>query len=83
MASASKTCSVCGHKLSELPLSVREWECPVCHTKHDRDINASQNIKNEAIKMLLAGGYTATACGDLCKTQMEQQSVKQEGNLCL
>ena len=42
---SSKRCSSCGHLLLELPLSVREWDCPVCLAHHDRDINAAKNIK--------------------------------------
>ncbi|WP_252393338.1 transposase [Brockia lithotrophica] len=40
----SKTCSVCGHVLSEFPLSARTWTCPVCGTHHDRDENATKNL---------------------------------------
>ena len=42
---SSKLCSSCGHLLEELPLSVREWDCPACGVHHDRDINAATNIK--------------------------------------
>jgi putative transposase len=42
---SSKLCSSCGHLLEELPLSVREWDCPACGVHHDRDINAAINIK--------------------------------------
>jgi len=42
---SSKLCSSCGHLLDELPLSVREWDCPACGAHHDRDINAAINIK--------------------------------------
>lgn len=38
---SSKTCSACGHVLDVLPLSVREWTCPACGTRHDRDLNAA------------------------------------------
>jgi putative transposase len=41
---SSKRCGSCGHIVDKLPLSVREWDCPKCGTRHDRDINASKNI---------------------------------------
>jgi len=43
---SSKKCSACGHTLDELPLSVREWTCPVCGAVHDRDVNAAVNLLN-------------------------------------
>jgi putative transposase len=49
---SSKTCSCCGHKLDQLPLSVRQWQCPQCDTIHDRDINAALNIEHEGLKIL-------------------------------
>ncbi len=45
---SSKMCSVCGYIKSDLKLSDREWTCPQCGAKHDRDINASINIRNMA-----------------------------------
>ncbi len=41
---SSKRCGNCGHIINELPLNIREWECPKCGTNHDRDINAAKNI---------------------------------------
>src|SRR5215216_4298816 len=42
---SSKRCSRCGHLLMDLPLSVREWDCPSCGAHHDRDVNAAMNLK--------------------------------------
>jgi len=33
---SSKLCSCCGHRVSEMPLSVRAWTCPQCRTVHER-----------------------------------------------
>lgn len=48
-------CSECGsyHKDIVNSLSVREWICPDCNTKHDRDINAARNIRNVGIQLIL------------------------------
>jgi len=48
---SSKTCNVCGYKYDSLALSDRSWECPQCHTIHDRDVNAAINIRNEGLRI--------------------------------
>jgi putative transposase len=46
---SSKTCNICGVKIDELSLSVREWSCGHCGSRHDRDVNAAINLKNYAL----------------------------------
>lgn len=48
---SSKICSCCGtyHKDIVNSLSVREWTCPDCGARHDRDVNAAKNILNQAL----------------------------------
>ena len=49
---SSKLCSCCGYKNTELTLKDRTWTCPDCNTKHDRDINAKNNLLKEGIRIL-------------------------------
>lgn len=47
---SSKTCNECGWINQDLNLSIREWTCKNGH-KLDRDLNASQNILKEGLKI--------------------------------
>jgi len=51
---SSQICSHCDYK-NEITkdLSIREYVCPKCHTQLDRDINASENIMFEGIKLYM------------------------------
>ncbi len=49
---SSKTCHVCLNQVSSLSLDVRHWTCEHCQTKHDRDINAAINLRDEGLRIL-------------------------------
>jgi len=61
---SSKLCSKCGYKNDDLELGDREWTCPNCNAHHDRDVNASENIRREGIKQLEGNDITIISNND-------------------
>ncbi|NEQ77901.1 MAG: transposase [Okeania sp. SIO2C9] len=60
----SQVCSCCGFKGGKLDLSVREWECLNCGTKHDSlRLTGGYRDENAAINILVAGGQSETLNG--------------------
>ena len=48
---SSKTCGACGFINRDLKLEDREWTCPRCSLKHDRDRNAANNILRQGLNL--------------------------------
>ncbi len=81
---SSKSCSNCGYKNDTLKLKDREWTCPQCEAHHDRDINASDNIRNKGLRQLeekftiisnddSTVGTTVNAFGEDVRLMLSQQ----------
>ena len=48
---SSKKCHDCGEINHDLGREEREWECPHCHSIHQRDVNAAKNILDEGLRV--------------------------------
>jgi putative transposase len=76
---SSKICNNCLHKVSELTLDARHWQCSSCGTKHDRDVNAAKNIRDEGLRILQVRNSEVSS---ECKTHSKQSSGTGEIAYC-
>jgi putative transposase len=70
---SSKTCHVCLNQVGSLSLDVRSWTCSNCETKHDRDVNAAINIRDEGLR-ILSLGTSDTASGGNVRPKVGRKS---------
>ncbi|MFP4008735.1 MAG: RNA-guided endonuclease InsQ/TnpB family protein [Spirulinaceae cyanobacterium] len=81
---SSKTCNVCLSQVGSLTLDVRFWQCDKCGAKHNRDINAAKNIRDEGLRILSSGTGEIAFCPGVSrdsrgrKTATISQSVGKE-----
>lgn len=66
-----------GYKNDNLTLKDREWICPECGKKHDRDYNASVNIREEG-KRLLNKNKIGMSSPELTLADISKKWEKQE-----
>ena len=90
---SSKTCNVClnvvdgsatltvnperSRRVESLPLDIRQWECNHCHSKHDRDINAAINIRDEGLRVIASGMEATASGGSVRPNKGRKSSVRQ------
>ena len=65
---SSKTCQ-CGYVYKELSLRERNWVCPKCGSRNDRDLNAAKNILRRGIYEL--------------ESQSKTSRQKEASNVCI
>jgi putative transposase len=72
---SSHLCSETLLSLPKMDLSVREFDCPCCLKRHDRDINAAVNIKNEGLRILALGTSVTAPGGNVRPKQYGRKST--------
>ncbi|MDP1597426.1 MAG: zinc ribbon domain-containing protein, partial [Methylotenera sp.] len=70
-----KPAYACLHAQAQMPLEIRMWTCDKCGTKHDRDINAAINIRNEAQRMITAGIVVTANGGTVSRGAGRKSSI--------
>ena len=67
----SRTCSACGAKDGPKALHIREWTCPSCGARLDRDINAAINVAR-------AAGLAVTGCRAQIRPGVQARAQRSE-----
>lgn len=72
---SSKICNCCSFVNNALTLKDREWQCPECLIKHNRDVNASLNIAMEGARIYYKS-QTDCSSGEKISLEMVLKNIK-------
>jgi len=64
--------------IPKMDLSVREFDCPHCQSRHDREINAAIDIRNEGLRIGALGTSVTALRGNVRPKQYARKSTAAE-----
>jgi putative transposase len=68
--------------IPKMDLSMRMFDCPHCGNRHDRDINAAINIRNEGLRILALGTSASALGGSVRPKKFGRKSTTDEATPC-
>lgn len=77
---SSKTSNCCQFIIDDLPLNIREWNCPICNSLLNRDLNAAKNIRDKGLKDLSGLGIKSDIKQKLVKALSKDGSMMPEAS---
>ena len=78
---SSKTCHKCGYVKKDLTLSDREWVCPICGERLERDINAAINILIAGLRIIGVRSTEFTLADCPTMDDRSEMNLKSSGRL--
>jgi putative transposase len=77
---SSRLCP-CGYRNENLTMKNREWTCPKCNVRHDRDLLAANNIMVMGINKKIAAGTVVKKVGELSGCKQKRRTNKKPTRL--
>jgi transposase len=65
-------------RIPKMDLSVREFDCPDCQSRHDRDINAAIDIRNQGLRIWALGTSVTALRGNVRPKHYGRKSTAAE-----
>ena len=78
---SSKTCHTCGYVKKDLTLNDREWVCPICGERLERDVNAAINILDEGLRIIGVRSTEFTLADCPTMDDRSEMNLKSSGRL--